>query len=98
MGTPSHSVFAPLRPNTPLPISSLSSFLFTSHHVGRGGSLVDWAPFVRRVAGSHPTLASTYTGTLHGQVLLSQWLVALRLETPTLYPCCVGSASVYSSG
>jgi len=29
------------------------------HHVGCGGSLVDSSPFVRRVAGTNPTLAAT---------------------------------------
>jgi len=36
----------------------------------------------------HPALAATL-----GQVLHSQFPVALRRETPTQYPCCVGSAS-----
>ena len=35
-------------------------FKFLSHNlVGHGGSLVDSAPFVRRVAGSNPALAAT---------------------------------------
>src|SRR6218665_1612575 len=31
-----------------------------------------------------------------GQVLHSQLSVVLRRETPTQYPCCVGSASEYN--
>ena len=61
-------------------------------HVERGGSLVNSSPFVRRVMhGSNPTLAATYRDL--GQVLHLQLPVALRRETPTQYPCCVGSAS-----
>jgi len=53
--------------------------------VGRGGSLIDSSPFVRRVVGSNPRD--------FGQVLHSQLHVALRRETLTKYLCCVGSSS-----
>ena len=46
---------------------------------GCGGSLVDSLPFVRRVVGSNPALATT--GRDLGQVLHSQLPVALRRET-----------------
>src|SRR6218665_2008300 len=52
--------------------------------------LVDLTSFVRRVAGSPRRDL--------GQLLRSQLPVALRRETQTQYPCCVGSASEYSSG
>ena len=57
--------------------------------VGRGGSLVDSAPFVGMVAGSNAALAATDLG----QVFHSQLPSALRRETPTQYMCCVGSDS-----
>ena len=56
------------------------------YYCGSGCSLVDSSPFVRRVEGSN-------TRRDLGQVLYSQLPVTLRLETPTQYPCCVGSAS-----
>src|SRR6218665_1738407 len=74
--------------------------LTTIHYlepVGRGGSLVNWTPFVRRVVGSNPALAVTYRD--FGQIIHSQLPVAFRRETPTQYSCCVGSrAPLNSSG
>ena len=58
--------------------------------VVRGDSLVDLGPFVRKVAGSNPALAATY-GPWVSPSLASP--VALRSETLTQYPCCVGTAS-----
>src|SRR6218665_3114781 len=65
-----------------------------SRWMGRGGALVDFTPFVRRVAGSNPALAAMYMDL--GQVLHLQLPMALRRETPSQYPCCVRSASDYS--
>ena len=59
---------------------------------GVGGALVESTPFVRRVMGSTPAPAATYTRDL-GQVLHAQLPVALRREIPAQYPCCVESAS-----
>ena len=59
----------------------------TSNLEGRGGALVESKPFDRRVVGSNPALAATYSDL--GLVRNSQLAVALRRETP----CCVGSAS-----
>ena len=57
--------------------------------MGCGGSLVDSAPFVRRVAGSNPTLA---TRRDLGQVvfLSPQLPVALRHETLAEYRAVSG--------
>ena len=60
-----------------------------NYNVGRGGSLVDSSPFVRRVVGSNPALATKNKDL--GQVLHSQLSVAHRRELQ--YPRCVGSAS-----
>ena len=59
-------------------------------YVRHGGSLVDSSPFVRRVMGSNPALAA-----MQGPWASSSFAIpcALPRETPTQYPCCVGSAS-----
>ena len=57
--------------------------------MGRGGSLVDSEPFVRRVTGSNLVLAANI-GSLGKSIN-----VAVLRETPTQYTrmCCVGSVS-----
>ena len=59
--------------------------------VQRGGSLVYSLPLIWRVVGLNPALA---TRRNLGQVLHSQLPVVFRCETPTQYPCYVGSASL----
>jgi len=61
--------------------------LWCWYSVGRGGSLVDSSPFARRVVDSNLARRDL------GQVLHSQLPVALWCETPTQYPCRVGSTS-----
>jgi len=58
--------------------------------MGRGGSLVDSTPFVRRVVDSNPAVAPIYGPWASPSLAVA---CALRRETPTQYPCCVGSAS-----
>jgi len=57
-------------------------------YVGRGGALVELAPFVQRVVGLNPALAA-----MQGPWASPTLPVALQHETPTQYPCCVWSAS-----
>jgi len=56
--------------------------------VGQGGSFADSTSFIQRVRiPLWPPRRDL------GQALHSQLPVVLRRETPTQYPCCVGSAS-----
>jgi len=52
--------------------------------MGRGGALVESMTFNR---------SCRHVGSDLGQVFNSQLPVAIRRETPSQYPCCVGSAS-----
>ena len=69
----------------------MDGYIDRPYIVRRGGALVESKPFDRRVVGSNPALAATYTDL--GLVRNSQLAVALRRETPAQYPCCVWSDS-----
>jgi len=47
--------------------------------VGSGGSLVDLTPFIRRIAGSNPTVAATY-GPWASPSLAVAWRFGVKLR------------------